>query len=99
MKQKKQILLLAMPTLVVLLIMFIGPMVLTFITSLVEDGLEYYKKFFTDAFYLKILGNTVILSVKTVILTLLLGYPAAYFLAKANSTTKTFLLKTNIPYR
>jgi len=96
MKQKKQILLLAMPTLVVLLIMFIGPMVLTFITSLVEDGLEYYKKFFTDAFYLKILGNTVILSVKTVILTLLLGYPAAYFLAKANSTTKTFLLIATI---
>ncbi len=96
MKQKKQILLLALPTLIVLLIMFIGPMVLTFVTSLAEDGLEFYKKFFMDTFYLKILGNTVVLSVKTVILTLILGYPAAYFLAKASSTVKSFLLIATI---
>ncbi len=96
MKQKKQIFLLALPTLVVLLIMFVGPMVLTFVTSLAEDGLEYYKKFFTDTFYLKILGNTVILSVKTVILTLILGYPTAYFLAKASSTVKSFLMIATI---
>ena len=96
MKQKKQILLLALPTLVVLLILFIGPMVLTFVRSLFEDGLEYYIKFFTDTFYLKILGNTVLLSVKCVILTLVLGYPAAYFLAKAKGATKTFLLIATI---
>ena len=96
MKQKKQILLLALPTLVVLLILFIGPMVLTFVRSLFEDGLEYYIKFFTDTFYLKILWNTVLLSVKCVILTLVLGYPAAYFLAKAKGATKTFLLIATI---
>ena len=96
MKQKKQILLLALPTLVVLLILFIGPMVLTFVRSLFEDGLEYYIKFFTDTFYLKILWNTVLLSVKCVVLTLVLGYPAAYFLAKAKGATKTFLLIATI---
>ena len=54
MKQKKQILLLALPSLVVLLLMFIGPMVLTFVQSLAEDGVEFYKKFFKSEITLPI---------------------------------------------
>lgn len=92
MKQKRQIFIWAFPCIITLLIMFVIPMIYTFMKAILTDNLTYYKKFFTDTFYLSILGNTVLLSVKTMLLTLILGYPTAYFLARTKSKIKSLLL-------
>lgn len=96
MKEKRKVLLLALPCAVTLLIAFIIPMVYTFIKALMTDNLTYYTKFFTDPFYLKIFKNTVILSVKTTVLALLLGYPTAYFIARTKSKIKGILIIATI---
>lgn len=92
MKQKRQVLIWALPCVITLLIMFVIPMVYTFIKAMLNDNLAYYEKFFTDSFYLSILGNTITLSVKTMLLSLALGYPTAYFLARTKSKIKNVLL-------
>lgn len=84
MKEKRNVIFMAMPCVIVLMVAFIIPMVYTFINALMTDNLTYYVKFFTDPFYLKIFKNTVVLSLKTTLLTLILGYPAAYFIARTN---------------
>lgn len=88
MKEKRKVFLLALPCAITLLAAFIIPMVYTFIKALLTDNLTYYTKFFTDPFYLKIFKNTAVLSVKTTVLTLLLGYPTAYFIARTKSKIK-----------
>lgn len=96
MKTKKKILFLALPALVTLLTVFIIPMIYTFIEGIATDKLDFYIKFCTDPFYLSILGNTAILSVKTTVLCLILGYPTAYFLARTQSKIKSALLIATI---
>ncbi len=96
MKEKRKVLLLALPCAITLLIAFIIPMVYTFIKALMTDNLTYYAKFFSDPFYLKIFKNTLILSLKTTAFTLLLGYPAAYFIARTKSKIKGILLIATI---
>lgn len=96
MKEKKKVLLLALPCAVTLLIAFIIPMVYTFIKALMTDNLTYYTKFFTDPFYLKIFKNTLMLSIKTTALTLVLGYPTAYFIARTKSKIKGILIIATI---
>ena len=85
MKEKRKVFLLALPCVLTLLIAFIIPMVYTFIKAIMTDNLTYYTKFFTDPFYLKIFKNTLMLALKTTIVTLLLGYPSAYFIARTKS--------------
>ena len=92
MKEKRKVFLLALPCVLTLLIAFIIPMVYTFIKAIMTDNLTYYTKFFTDPFYLKIFKNTLMLALKTTIVTLLLGYPSAYFIARTKSRVKSFLL-------
>ncbi len=92
MKQKRQILMWSLPCLITLLVMFVIPMVYTFIKAILTDNLTYYKKFFSDTFYLSILWSTIMLSVKTTVLTLAIGYPTAYFLARTRSKIKGILL-------
>ena len=96
MKEKRKVFLLALPCAITLLAAFIIPMVYTFIKALLTDNLTYYTKFFTDPFYLKIFKNTAVLSVKTTVLTLLLGYPTAYFIARTKSKIKGFLIIATI---
>ena len=96
MKEKRQVFLLALPCVLTLLIAFIIPMVYTFIKAIMTDNLTYYTKFFTDPFYLKIFKNTLMLALKTTIVTLLLGYPSAYFIARTKSRVKSFLLIATI---
>ena len=45
---------------------------------------------------MKIFKNTAVLSVKTTVLTLLLGYPTAYFIARTKSKIKGFLIIATI---
>ena len=96
MKEKRNIILLALPCSATLLIAFIIPMVYTFIKALMTDNLTYYTKFFTDPFYMEIFGRTIVLSVKTTLVTLLLGYPTAYFIARTKSKIKGVLIVATI---
>lgn len=92
MQRKKGILLLAAPCCIALLVLFIVPMVYVLVSTLREDGLKYFIKFLTDTFYLKILGDTVLISVESTAICLLVGYPVAYFLARTKSRIKNLLL-------
>ena len=96
MKEKRNVIFMAMPCVIVLMVAFIIPMVYMFINALMTDNLTYYVKFFTDPFYLKIFKNTVVLSLKTTLLTLILGYPAAYFIARTKSKIKGILIVATI---
>ena len=96
MKEKRKVLFLALPCAITLLAAFIIPMVYTFIKALMTDNLTYYTKFFSDPFYLKIFRNTLILSFKTTVFTLILGYPAAYFIARTKSKIKGVLIIATI---
>ena len=54
--------------------------------------LEHYLKFLTDDFYLMILLRTLYLAVGVGILTVLIGYPVAYFLVRSRSRWKGAVL-------
>jgi putative spermidine/putrescine transport system permease protein len=45
-------------------------------------SLVHYAKFFADAFYLDVLGETLLYGVSVALLTLLVGFPVAYSLAR-----------------
>ena len=92
MNRRGKAFLLALPTLLALLILFVLPMLYIFISTIGTDGLTYYKKFLTDSFYVNILWTTVRVSLKTTFFSLLLGYPAAFYLARAKSKLKNLLM-------
>lgn len=80
MKKKTRSLLLALPTVLALLLFFIGPMVYILIRTLAQGGSGAFLKFFTDEFYLKILWTTLRVSLLSTVVSLLLGYPTAYYM-------------------
>lgn len=49
-------------------------------------------KFFTDEFYLKILWTTLRVSLLSTVVSLLLGYPTAYYMARTHSKMKTVMM-------
>src|SRR6266478_218029 len=53
---------------------------------------RHYVHFFTGAYYLSVLGDTLWLGVITTAVSLLLGYPLAYHLALTNSRWKPLLI-------
>lgn len=91
-KQKKQALLLAMPTVLALLAFFVAPMMYILVDTIKNDGVKYFIKFFTDDMYLGILKTTIGVSLKVTIISLLLGYPTAYFMARTKSKIKNILM-------
>jgi putative spermidine/putrescine transport system permease protein len=54
--------------------------------------LENYVRFLGDRFYLGVLGQTLQLGLVVTVITLLLGYPLAYFLARTRSRWKPLLV-------
>jgi putative spermidine/putrescine transport system permease protein len=54
--------------------------------------LENYAKFFSDAYYSKIMLVTLGVAATTTVLCLLLGFPTAYLLARTSSRYKTLML-------
>jgi putative spermidine/putrescine transport system permease protein len=84
--------LLALPTVLMLAVLFVVPMLGIFIGSLRNDGLEYYQKFMTDLFYVGILRTTVLLSLQVTFISLLIGYPTAFFLARTTSRIRNILM-------
>jgi len=89
---KKRFYILIAPATVVLLVMFIIPILFILFTSLKDGGIENYKIFLSDTFYLGILWNTIRISLITTIVCLVFGYPVAYFLARSVSKTKSLLM-------
>ena len=54
--------------------------------------LDHYVKFFTDPDFLLILWRSLWIAVKTTIICLLLGYPAAYFIARSKERVQNLLV-------
>lgn len=75
---------LALPLALFFAVFVFLPLLLLLFVSLHEDsamttlGLGQYAKFLSDGFNLGVLGSTMWLGVKVVLLTLLIGYPLAY---------------------
>lgn len=92
---------LALPYIVWAVMMLVLPMALIALYSVMEQGnsiisfsftLEHYIKFFTDRDFLLILWRSLMIAVKTTVICLLLGYPAAYFIAKSREKVQNALV-------
>lgn len=90
------------PALLVLVGVFVAPLVLLMPTSLHpyvpgrgigdEWTLENYGSVLGDGFYLEIIGRTLALGLIVTLLTLIIGYPLAYFLARTTSRLRPWLI-------
>ena len=95
-------LLLMAPGLLLLLVVFVAPLIMLVPTSLhryvpgtgIESAwsLENYVRAVTDEYYLEIIGRTLALGVTVVLVTLILGYPLALFLARTKSRFRPWLI-------
>lgn len=92
---------LAIPYIVWAVIMLVLPMALIALYSFTKHGnsiisfsvtLEHYAKFFTDPDFLIILWRSLVIAIKTTILCLLIGYPAAYFISKSREKVQNLLV-------
>jgi putative spermidine/putrescine transport system permease protein len=89
------------PLLFVLFVAFLLPVASLVPTSLhpyvpgrgIGEGItfEHYVKSLTDSFYLEILVRTVVLGLVVTLLTLVIGYPLAYILARSTSRWRHWL--------
>lgn len=92
MDRKRQAFLLALPASLVLLVFFIVPMVYILVKTIVENGFADFVEFFTDPFYLNILWTTIRVSLISTFVSLVLGYPTAYFMARTKSRMKKVMI-------
>ena len=92
MDRKRQAILLALPASLALLVFFIVPMVYILVKTISENGFADFVDFFTDPFYLDILWTTVRVSLISTVVSLVLGYPTAYFMARSKSRMKKVMI-------
>ena len=92
MDRKRQAILLALPASLALLVFFIIPMVYILVKTISENGFADFVNFFTDPFYLDILWTTVRVSLISTVVSLVLGYPTAYFMARSKSRMKKMMI-------
>ena len=92
MDRKRQAILLALPASLALLVFFIIPMVYILVKTISENGFADFVDFFTDPFYLDILWTTVRVSLISTVVSLVLGYPTAYFMARSKSRMKKMMI-------
>lgn len=92
---------LAIPYIVWVMMMLVLPMGLIALYSISNQGnsiisfsltLEHYVEFFTDPDFLIILWRSLLIAVKTTILCLILGYPAAYFISRMKEKVQNMLI-------
>lgn len=92
---------LAIPYIVWAALMLVLPMALIALYSFMRQGndiisfsftLEHYKKFFTDPDFLLILWRSLVIAVKTTLICLVLGYPAAYFISRCSEKVQNILV-------
>lgn len=86
----------ALPITIFLIVLFFGPVLNVLSLSLFDTKgavtLIHYQRLFASSVYLSVLGTTFWFSVVTTLLVLGIGYPLAYFLATANTSTRNLLL-------
>lgn len=90
------------PLLLVLLAVFVAPVVLMFPTSLhpyvpgtgigTEWTLANYREIATDPFFHKIVLRTLGMALSVTMLTMVIGYPLAYFLARMQGRMRNWLI-------
>ena len=93
--------LLLAPSLALLLVAFLVPVGMMVPTSVrpyvplvgITRGLTtvHYVKLVTDSYYLEIIGRTLALGLTVTLLTLVIGYPVAFFLARSTSRWRGWL--------
>lgn len=92
---------LAVPYIVWAVMMLVLPMALIALYSVTQPGnsiisfsitLDHYVKFFTDPDFLIILWRSLWIAVKTTVICLLLGYPAAYFISRCRENVQNILI-------
>jgi spermidine/putrescine transport system permease protein len=92
---------LAIPYIVWAAVMLVLPMALIALYSITQQGnsiisftitLEHYVKFFTDPDFLIILWRSLLIAVKTTVICLLIGYPAAYFISRCGERMQNLLV-------
>lgn len=90
--------LLLLPAGIVFVVVFVAPQTYLFFGSAQPEAspLEPYARVLSDGYYLGILGDTIAMGAITTVITLLLGYPLAFWLARTNSRWKTFCLVITI---
>jgi ABC-type spermidine/putrescine transport system permease subunit I len=84
------------PLLVFLLLFFLGPLLLVFGESLhlseMRIDFSAYVKIFTDAYYLRVIADTIVLGVVVTVICAIVGYPLAYAIARSSGTRKSLLI-------
>lgn len=92
---------LAVPYIVWAVMMLVLPMALIALYSITKPGntiisfsitLEHYAKFFTDPDFLIILWRSIWIAIKTTIICLFIGYPAAYYISRSKERTQNMLV-------
>ena len=68
-----------------LLFFFVAPMVYILVHTLHENGLSDFVDFFGDPFYRNILWVTLRVSLVSTAISLVLGYPTAFYMARTKS--------------
>jgi putative spermidine/putrescine transport system permease protein len=83
---------LVLPGAMMLAVLYGAPMIWLLVRTLAKDGFTNFAKFLGDDFYRGILWNTLWVSLRVTVICLLLGYPAAFFLARTKSGIKNILM-------
>jgi putative spermidine/putrescine transport system permease protein len=78
-------LLLSAPALLLLCVFFVAPLVYGIVLSVAGSPvtLSRYARIVTDAYYLKVLASTFALGAGVTVISAVLGYPCAYFIARS----------------
>ena len=77
--------LLVLPAVLFLLVFFVMPLIDNGMRSIVSESgftLSRYLSLTTDSFYLGIMAQTVLLSAGVTVISIIIGYPVAYFLVR-----------------
>lgn len=92
---------LAIPYIIWAVIMLVLPMALIALYSITQPGnsiisfsvtLDHYIKFFTDADFLIVLWRSLWIALKTTVICLLIGYPAAYYISRCDERMHNLLV-------
>ena len=92
---------LAIPYIVWAAMMLVLPMALIALYSFMRQGnavisfsftLDHYKKFFTDPDFLLVLWRSLLIAVKTTLICLAVGYPAAYYISRCSERLQNILV-------
>ena len=95
-RRQRAVILLLAPLIVVLAVFFVGPLVYNLQQSVRFKGellsVGQYARVFTDAYYLTVLAHTLALGAVVTVISLIVGYPLAFAVARATGWWKTSLI-------